>query len=108
MRRQRLEPGSGKVKAGTTIEYWASNQGATISQDKQVITEAIARFKKQTGVNVKFKVIPWSGPVHEHHDRHDERQGSRRPQHRQHVVGDAAVDGRVHPVRGQRPEGDRR
>jgi multiple sugar transport system substrate-binding protein len=52
--------GSGKVKAGTTIEYWASNQGATIDQDKQVITDAIARFKKQTGVNVKFKVIPWS------------------------------------------------
>jgi multiple sugar transport system substrate-binding protein len=52
--------GSGKVKAGTTIEYWASNQGATIQQDQQVIKDAIARFKKQTGVNVKFKVIPWS------------------------------------------------
>ena len=28
---------SGKLK-GTTINYWASNQGATIDQDKQVIT----------------------------------------------------------------------
>jgi multiple sugar transport system substrate-binding protein len=52
--------GGGKVKAGTTIEYWASNQGATIDQDKQVINDAIGRFKKETGVNVKFKVIPWS------------------------------------------------
>ncbi len=50
---------SGKVK-GQTIEYWASNQGATIDQDKQVINEAIARFKKDSGVTVKFKVIPWS------------------------------------------------
>ena len=48
------------------------------------------------------------GPVHQHHDRHDERQGPRRPQHRQHVVGHAAGDGRVHPVRGRRPGGDRR
>ena len=50
---------SGKLK-GTTITYWASNQGATIDQDKQVLTDAIARFKQQTGVSVKFKVIPWS------------------------------------------------
>jgi multiple sugar transport system substrate-binding protein len=51
---------TGKVKKGTTITYWASNQGATIQQDQQVLRGAIARFKKQTGVNVKFKVIPWS------------------------------------------------
>ena len=50
----------GKSNAGTKITYWASNQGATIDQDKQVLTEAIARFKKQTGVDVEFKVIPWS------------------------------------------------
>jgi multiple sugar transport system substrate-binding protein len=50
---------SGKLK-GTTIDYWASNQGATIDQDNQVISEAAARFKKATGVTVKHKVIPWS------------------------------------------------
>ena len=50
---------NGSVK-GQTIEYWASNQGATIDQDNQVISDAIARFKKQSGVTVKFKVIPWS------------------------------------------------
>ncbi len=49
----------GKVK-GTTITYWASNQGATIDQDKEVLTKAIARFKEQTGVSVNFKVIPWT------------------------------------------------
>jgi multiple sugar transport system substrate-binding protein len=51
--------GSGGKLAGT-ITYWASNQGATIDQDKQVITEAAARFKKESGVSVEFKVIPWS------------------------------------------------
>jgi multiple sugar transport system substrate-binding protein len=50
---------SGSVK-GQTITYWASNQGSTIDQDKQVINDAIARFKKQSGVDVEFKVIPWA------------------------------------------------
>ena len=50
---------SGKLK-GTTINYWASNQGSTIDQDNQVINAAAARFKKETGVTVKHKVIPWS------------------------------------------------
>jgi multiple sugar transport system substrate-binding protein len=50
----------GKDNAGKTIEYWASNQGATIDQDNQVIKQAISRFTKQTGIKVHFKVIPWS------------------------------------------------
>jgi len=49
---------TGSIK-GETITYWASNQGATIDQDKQILSKQIAQFKKQTGVNVKFKVIPW-------------------------------------------------
>jgi multiple sugar transport system substrate-binding protein len=48
----------GSIK-GQTITYWASNQGATIDQDKQVLAREVAQFKKQTGVDVKFKVIPW-------------------------------------------------
>src|SRR3954454_19018793 len=50
---------SGNIR-GQTITYWASNQGATIDQDKQVLHDAISRFSKQTGVKVNFKVIPWS------------------------------------------------
>jgi multiple sugar transport system substrate-binding protein len=52
--------GGGQSLRGTTITYWASNQGATMDQDKQVLTKAVARFKQQTGVTVNFKVIPWS------------------------------------------------
>jgi multiple sugar transport system substrate-binding protein len=51
--------GGGPIR-GQTITYWASNQGATVDQDKQVLGKAIAKFTKQTGVKVNFKVIPWS------------------------------------------------
>ena len=51
--------GGGKSIRGQTITYWASNQGATIDDDKQVLSKAIARFTQQTGVKVNFKVIPW-------------------------------------------------
>src|SRR3954447_11496285 len=49
---------TGPIK-GQTITYWASNQGASVDQDKQVLSAAIAKFTKQTGVKVNFKVIPW-------------------------------------------------
>jgi multiple sugar transport system substrate-binding protein len=51
--------GGGPIK-GQTITYWASQQGSTIDQDKQVMGKAIDQFTKQTGVKVKLKVIPWS------------------------------------------------
>ena len=54
------EGSGGKSNSGKAITYWASNQGATIDQDKEILTKAIARFKEQTGISVEFKVIPWS------------------------------------------------
>jgi len=51
--------GGGSIK-GQTITYWASNQGASIDQDKQILGAAIKKFTQQTGVKVNFKVIPWS------------------------------------------------
>jgi multiple sugar transport system substrate-binding protein len=52
--------GGGGGQAGGTLQYWASNQGATIDQDNEVLRRAIGRFKQQTGIDVEFKVIPWS------------------------------------------------
>lgn len=52
--------GGGDTIRGKTITYWASNQGSSIDQDKEVISKAIAEFTQQTGVKVNFKVIPWS------------------------------------------------
>lgn len=48
----------GDIK-GQSITYWASNQGATIDQDKSVLAKATSEFTKQTGVKVTVKVIPW-------------------------------------------------
>lgn len=50
----------GGSEGGNGITYWASNQGATIDQDNKILGEAIREFKKQTGISVNFKVIPWS------------------------------------------------
>jgi multiple sugar transport system substrate-binding protein len=46
--------------AHPTITYWASNQGTSLQDDQQVLTPQIAKFTKQTGIKVKFQVIPWT------------------------------------------------
>jgi multiple sugar transport system substrate-binding protein len=43
-----------------TLTYWASNQGATMNEDRRLIGEAVKDFKKQTGITVNFKVISWA------------------------------------------------
>ena len=51
----------GRSEGGAnTLTYWASNQGATIDQDKRILGKALEEFKKQSGISVNFKVIPWS------------------------------------------------
>ncbi len=45
--------------AGTTLTYWASNQGASLETDKQVLQPELDKFAKQTGVTVKLEVIGW-------------------------------------------------
>ena len=43
-----------------TLTYWASNQGTSLDNDKQVLGPELAKFTKQTGIKVKLQVIPWS------------------------------------------------
>ncbi|MET8953725.1 ABC transporter substrate-binding protein [Streptomyces sp. NPDC004393] len=43
-----------------TLTYWASNQGASIEVDKQVLQPELDKFQKQTGIKVKLEVVPWS------------------------------------------------
>lgn len=43
-----------------TITYWASNQGSSITEDEEVLTETLDRFTEETGVEVELEVIPWS------------------------------------------------
>ncbi|AZP21471.1 sugar ABC transporter substrate-binding protein [Streptomyces aquilus] len=43
-----------------TLTYWASNQGASVEIDKKVLQPELDKFKKQTGIEVKVEVVPWS------------------------------------------------
>jgi multiple sugar transport system substrate-binding protein len=51
--------GSGSDK-NPTLTYWASNQGTSLDNDKQVLGPELAKFTKQTGIKVKLQVVPWS------------------------------------------------
>ncbi|WP_354639391.1 ABC transporter substrate-binding protein [Kitasatospora camelliae] len=43
-----------------TLTYWASNQGASPEQDKQILEPELRKFEQQTGIKVKLEVVPWS------------------------------------------------
>jgi multiple sugar transport system substrate-binding protein len=51
---------SGGDLKGTTITYWATNQGASLDADKQILTPELAKFTKQTGVKVDLQVVDWA------------------------------------------------
>jgi multiple sugar transport system substrate-binding protein len=50
---------SSSSKSGGTLTYWASNQGTSLENDKEVLTPELAKFEKQTGVKVNLQVIGW-------------------------------------------------
>lgn len=49
----------GGSAAPKTLTYWASNQGRSIEQDKQVLTPELQKFQRQTGIKVNLEVIGW-------------------------------------------------
>ncbi|MFZ3495459.1 ABC transporter substrate-binding protein [Streptomyces sp. 5.8] len=51
--------GSGSNEQPKTLTYWASNQGASLEVDKQVLQPELDKFEKQTGIKVKLEVVPW-------------------------------------------------
>ena len=54
-------PGStASSAAGGTITYWASNQGTSVDNDKEVLAPLIEDFTKKTGTKVNLEVIPWT------------------------------------------------
>ncbi|GAA1974739.1 sugar ABC transporter substrate-binding protein [Kitasatospora viridis] len=57
--------GGGSTTAGSdsspkTLTYWASNQGTSLDNDKQVLEPELKKFEQQTGIKVDLEVIPWS------------------------------------------------
>lgn len=51
---------SGKPYAGTTLKYWATQQGASLDADTQILTPELKKFEDQTGIKVDLEVVPWS------------------------------------------------
>lgn len=45
---------------GETLTYWASNQGASVEEDMEVLQPALDRFTEETGIEVELEVVPWS------------------------------------------------
>jgi multiple sugar transport system substrate-binding protein len=45
--------------AGTTLTYWASNQGTSLDDDKTKLQPELDKFKEQTGVTVNLEVVGW-------------------------------------------------
>lgn len=43
-----------------TLTYWASNQGSSIQNDKDVLGPELKKFTKQTGIKVNLQVIGWN------------------------------------------------
>ncbi|MEU9332568.1 sugar ABC transporter substrate-binding protein [Streptomyces sp. NPDC048290] len=52
--------GGGSGGSPKTLTYWASNQGASIEVDKDVLQPELDKFEEQTGIKVELEVVPWS------------------------------------------------
>jgi multiple sugar transport system substrate-binding protein len=52
--------GGGGNSSPKTLTYWASNQGTSLENDKQILEPELRKFEKQTGIKVKLEVVPWS------------------------------------------------
>ncbi|BFV59989.1 sugar ABC transporter substrate-binding protein [Kitasatospora sp. CMC57] len=52
--------GGGDKSSPKTLTYWASNQGTSLEQDRQVLEPELRKFETQTGIKVKLEVVPWS------------------------------------------------
>ncbi|MEV4560385.1 sugar ABC transporter substrate-binding protein [Kitasatospora sp. NPDC049285] len=52
--------GGGTNSSPKTLTYWASNQGSSLENDKQVLEPELKKFEAQTGIKVNLEVVPWS------------------------------------------------
>ena len=51
---------SGSGGDSKTLTYWASNQGTSLQNDKEVLTPVLKKFTKETGIKVNLQVIGWN------------------------------------------------
>lgn len=54
---------SGTGSSGSSdksLTYWATNQGTSLANDRQVLTPVLNEFTKETGIKVNLEVIGWN------------------------------------------------
>lgn len=54
------EGGNSSDNEGVTLTYWASNQGASLDNDAEILQPELDKFEEQTGIKVDLEVVPWS------------------------------------------------
>lgn len=54
------DSGGSSDQDAKTLTYWASNQGASLEADKQILQPELDKFEQQTGIKVNVEVVPWS------------------------------------------------
>lgn len=52
--------GGSDSSGGQTLTYWATNQGTSLANDKEVLTPVLDAFTKKTGIKVDLEVIGWN------------------------------------------------
>ena len=45
---------------GKTLTYWASNQGTSLENDKEVLQPLLDKFEEESGIKVDLEVIGWN------------------------------------------------
>ena len=77
--------------APKTLTYWASNQGASLDVDKQVLQPELDKFEKQTGIKVNLEVIGWNDLVDAGSRAEAARRGLQRLEGKSYEVQDGDV-----------------
>ena len=53
------EEGNSSDNDDVTLSYWASNQGASLENDAQILQPELDKFEEQTGIKVDLEVVSW-------------------------------------------------
>jgi len=54
------EDSGGGAGGGDTLTYWASNQGTSLENDKEVLQPLLDKFEEESGIKVDLEVIGWN------------------------------------------------
>ena len=50
----------GGAGGGDTLTYWATNQGTSLENDKEVLQPLLDKFEEESGIKVDLEVIGWN------------------------------------------------